>query len=176
MLLRNDTLTVRTATLEDIYELGWIYDEACSYFGGDTSRELLSPLDCMNGLDLPTGGKRENYELLTFLAGEMVIGYMSVYRDFPRKDWVQIPFLYIAEAARGMGSGSQIIRLIKRYFYDAGYGALQILCSLKNTDCIRFLYANGFDKILCISDKKERDYLGIGLECKLDTMPERRYL
>lgn len=175
MLLREDTLTIRTAELDDIEDLDWIYEEACDYFKGDTSSDILTPLDCMKGLDIPRGGKRENYELLSFVVGEMIIGYMAVYRDYPRKDWVQIPFLYIAERARAKGFGERIIKLIKRYFRESGYRTLRALCSLKNVGGIKFLYSHGFETVICISENEKRSYAGIGLECDLGRRHNDRY-
>ena len=164
-------IEIKTATAEDMPELNDIYREACGYFGTDTLRPLTSPAACMAGGDVPRGGRTENYELLSISVSGTIIGYMSVYRDFPAKETVQIPFIFISERARACGFGSTIVDGVCRYFYEAGYGSVRVSVSLRKYGALRFWYNHGFNAVVSLNTEGynvcEGSYAGIGLERSL---------
>lgn len=171
MRITVNDIDVRTSVSSDLPELTSFYDEACAFFKKDSRRPLMSPAVCMNEGDLPRGGRRENYELLTIRVGGTIIGYMSIYRDFPSKTIVWIPLIYIGSRVRGSGFGSRIIEGVCRYFYEAGYNSMRVAVSLRNFGAIRFWYSHRFDKIIDVScdgyNVSEGGYGGIALEHRL---------
>ncbi|MBE6765340.1 MAG: GNAT family N-acetyltransferase [Clostridia bacterium] len=169
LLLGDIILT--TSQEKELSELDALYGEACGYFKFDSARPLIHPRSCMRGGDLPPGGKPENYELLSIYVGGVMVGYAALYRDFPGKQSVQIPLLFISEKARRCGFGTTIVRALKQYFYETGYHNLRVLVSLRNWGALRFWYRHGFDRVLCVETEGELTDGGngsIGLECSLD--------
>lgn len=163
-------IIVKTSLESELPELDDLYCEACGYFKFDSARPLIHPKSCMHGGDLPPGGRPENYELLSIYVGGVMVGYLALYREFPSKEMVQIPLLFISERARRCGFGSIIVKSLKQYFYETGYRSMRILVSLRNWGALRFWYSHGFDRILCIEsdgDISDDGNGSIGLECFL---------
>lgn len=170
MVLEKGEVRVITTRESELEELESLYCEACGYFKFDEHRPMLSPAACFRGADLPAGGKRENYELLSIYISSVLVGYVAVYRDFPAKTSVQIMFVYISEPARRCGFGSVVCEELCRYFYEAGYMSMRALISLRNWGGLRFFFAHGFDRVLCVEtdgELKDGGNGSIGLERRL---------
>ena len=170
MKIRSDELTIATATKNDIPELDELYVEACGFFKFDRQPPLREPAECLRGGDLPQGGRPENYDLLTIRINGMLIGYASVYRDFPGKEYVDLSLLYIGEPARGCGFGTRAAELICNYFYEAGYECIRITVSLRSWGGLRFWNRLGFDRVTGLDaagDCADGGYGSVSLEKKL---------
>lgn len=170
MKIRCGDITIATAKQGDLEELNEIYSEACGYFESDTASPLLSPEVCLSGGDLPEGGVPENYELLTIRVNDMLIGYTSVYREFPSKTTVHVLFFFIGAPARGSGFGTLCAQMLCRYFYETGYESIRTTVSLRNWGALRFCSRLGFDRIISLSAEGSPDdggYAGICLAKEL---------
>lgn len=130
----------------------------------ETGRSFPSPAECLRGAELPEDGQMENYELLLISIAEIPIGYMSVYRDFPYKAYVSIPFMFIAKPARGLGNGSAALEAVARYFYESGYGALRAELSLAERDAIDFFMKNGFTRPVALRRDPMSDDIWLTVE------------
>ena len=167
MKIRCGDIIIATAKQGDLAELNELYGEACGYFKFDTSSALRSPEVCLAGGDLPAGGVPENYELLTMRVNDMLIGYTSVYREFPSKTVVHVPFFFIGAPARGSGFGTLCAQMLCRYFYEAGYDCIRTSVSLRNWGALRFCNRLGFDRIIDLTAEgtpEDGNYAGVCLE------------
>lgn len=152
-------------------ELQGIYELAGSDFGGFAGQGGVME---RRGL-LPGQGSRlnaakpENLEHLAISVGTVTVGYVALYRDFPAKSFVELLMMYIAPAARGMGSGSRALEALSSYFYEAGYGTLRVRVGLDERDAMRFFYRSGFTTPLAIEPAEEGglydgDFIALTLE------------
>ena len=167
MEFQTDNIRVCTTERAELPELNELYAEAQRYFTFDPSFRIVSPSNCIDGDDLPTGGRRENYDLLSIRIFGTLIGYTAVYRDYPIKNILRIPFIYIGEAARGNGSGSAVLEEICRYFANAGYSVVRTTVSLRDWNALRFFISRGFRTISGISaegSEADGNYGGIVLD------------
>jgi len=152
-----------TAELEDIYQL------ACSDFGNFSGRGAV-----MNRRGLLPGqgavlnaSKPENLEHMALSVGTVTVGFVTLYRDFPGKSFVELLFMYIAPAARRMGSGTRALDALSSYFYESGYGTLRARVGLDERDAMRFFYRAGFTSPLALEpagDMDEDDFIALTLE------------
>lgn len=177
MKIRCGDITIATAKQSDLAELSELYSEACGYFKFDTASTLRSPEVCLAGGDLPAGGVPENYELLTMRINDTLIGYASVYREFPSKTVVHVPFFFIGAPARGSGFGTMCAQMLCRYFYETGYDSMRTSVSLRNWGALRFCNRLGFDRIIDLTAEgtpEDGGYAGMCLEkeLRLDSEPE----
>lgn len=149
--------------LEDIYEL------ASTEFSGFAGRGAAVT---RRGLRPGQGGalnarKPENLEHLALSVGTVTVGFVSLYRDFPGKSFVELLFMYIAPAARRMGSGTRALNALCEYFYEAGYGSLRARVGLDEREAMRFFYRAGFTTPLALEpagDMSDDDFVALTLE------------
>lgn len=133
-----------SSELEDIYSL------AGAEFGGFEGK---GPVFERRAL-LPGEGsvlnpyKPENLEHLAISVGTVTVGYAAVYRDFPAKSFVELLFMYIAPAARRMGSGTRALDALCRYFAQTGYATIRTRVGLDERAAMRFFYRGGFTRPL----------------------------
>jgi len=99
--------------------------------------------------------------------GTVTVGFVTLYRDFPGKSFVELLFMYIAPAARRMGSGTRALDALSSYFYESGYGTLRARVGLDERDAMRFFYRAGFTSPLALEpagDMDEDDFIALTLE------------
>ena len=147
MQIVRDGLRIVTAKKDELEELDAIYSEACGHYKFDCARPILPPTVCLTKGDIPNGGKRENYEMLSIYLSGVLVGYTSVYRDFPGKRAVQLMFFYISDACAESGCRRAAAEMMIDYFRDAGYGCMRILLSLRNWRELEFWFDCGFDRV-----------------------------
>ncbi len=157
-----------SSELEDIYGL------ASSDFGGFAGQGAVI---ARRGLRPGQGSainsaKPENLEHLALSVGTVTVGYITLYRDFPAKSFVELLFMYIAPAARGTGSGTRALKALSRYFHDSGYGALRARVGLDERDALRFFYRAGFTRPLAlepVGDMYDGDFVALTVEKELNS-------
>ena len=152
-----------SAELEDIYQLASADFGGFSGCGAAMQRRGLRPGE---GSRL-NAAKPENLEHLALSVGTVTVGYAVLYRDFPAKDFVEVLMLYIAPAARSMGSGTRALEALSGYFYEAGYRTMRVRVGLDERDAMRFFYRAGFNVPLALEPAGEMydgDFVALTLE------------
>jgi len=152
-----------SAELEDIYCL------AESEFGGFEGKGAAFGRRAIRPGEGKTLNPRrpENLEHLALSVGTVTVGYAAVYRDFPGKNFVELLFLYIAPAARRMGSGTRAIKVITDYFTQTGYDVMRVRVGIDERDALRFFYRAGFTRPLELEpagDMYDDDFISLTLE------------
>jgi len=152
-----------TSELEDIYELASAEFGGFSGKGAVVVRRGLRP---GQGSSL-NSAKPENLEHLAISVGTVTVGYIALYRDFPAKSFVELLFMYIAPAARMMGSGTRALEALSRYFSETGYDSIRVRVGLDERDAMRFFYRAGFTTPLALEpagDMYDGDFIALTLE------------
>ncbi len=170
MKIHSGEVYLSSALKSDLPELTELYNEASEFFGEDFPASMHSPEGCLLGLDLPKDGVPENYELLTIRVNDILIGYTTLYRDFPAKDYVDLKLMYIGEPARNRGFGALAAKMIFDYFNGAKYGCIRINVPLRNWGALRFFNRFGFNRILELNangDCSDGEYGYVSLEKEL---------
>jgi|GEM_PF-1607408 len=156
-----------SSELEDIHQL------ACLEFGGFEGRGAAFERRAL----LPGQGsvlnpyKPENLEHLAISVGTVTIGYAAVYRDFPGKSFVELLFMYIAPAARRLGSGTRALQALSSYFAQTGYAVMRTRVGLDERAAMRFFYRGGFTRPLELQpagDMSEEDFVMLTLEKEMN--------
>lgn len=175
MIISQDGELVLTPTDEFTSELEVIYAQAQSEFGGFfcsgavMQRRSLRP---GQGREL-NPHKPENLEHLVLSVGTVTVGFVTLYRDFPGKSFVEILFMYISPAARRMGNGSRALQALSSFFSAAGYGSMRVRVGLDERDALRFFYRDGFTRPTALEPTGgmyDDDFIALTLE---KTVPER---
>lgn len=144
------------ASKNDLPQLREI-DEACeAYFRFDPPCEMnhnCTLEECLTTGDIPTGiseseYKRENYHFLCIWQADTLIGYLSYYLEYQRKDTVYLCVLFIKESCRHSGIGNEIMRAMTQKFIAHQFKVVRLHCSLRNATALRFWVKNGFDRIV----------------------------
>lgn len=152
-----------SSELEDIYELASAEFRDFAGQGAVFARRGLRP---GQGATL-NAAKPENLEHLALSVGTVTVGYIALYRDFPGKSFVELLFMYIAPAARRMGSGTRALAALSGYFYEAGYGTLRARIGLDEREAMRFFYRAGFNTPIALEpagDLYDDDFVALTLE------------
>ena len=155
--IKTKRLTMTTADINDLPALEEIDKECDKYFGFDPKCDMnhdCSLEECLTTGDIPTGVKkedfkRENYCFYCIWQDDALIGYISYYLEYQRKDTIYLSVLYIKEAYRKNGIGAEIIEALRLKFAAARFKTIKLHCSLRNATALRFWVKNGFD---CIVD------------------------
>lgn len=163
MRIVSQELRIITSSMDELEELDAIYSEACGHYKFNGARPIVPPAVCMEEGDLPSGGRKENYELLSIYVSGVLVGYASVYRDFPGKRAVQISFFYISSASRDAGYDLSAARQLVGYFRDTGYAAMRVLVSLRSWTELDFWFSVGFDRIIDVRIDGELDEGATGI-------------
>ncbi|MBE6754621.1 MAG: GNAT family N-acetyltransferase [Ruminococcaceae bacterium] len=148
MYIKHNALTIASAEEGDLPELEALYREACGYLKFDTERPLCPPAQCLSGGELPMGGTLANYDLLTIRVGDTMIGSASVYRDLPNTRNVRLLSRYIGQPARGFGSGTQAMEMLRGYFLSTNYETMTARVPLRSWGALRFFDRQGFRTVL----------------------------
>ncbi len=150
-------------------ELEEIYDLATCEFGGFEGKgpayERRALLPGQGSVLNPY--KPENLEHLAISVGTVTVGYAAVYRDFPAKSFVEILFMYIAPAARRMGSGTRALETLCGYFAQTGYATVRTRVGLDERSAMRFFYRGGFTRPLELQpagELAEGEFVSLTLE------------
>lgn len=149
--------------LEDIYQLAQAESGGFEGRGAAYARRALRP-----GEGRTLNPRRpENLEHMALSVGTVTVGYISVYRDFPGKSFVEVLFMYIAPAARRMGSGTRALEALMKYFAQTGYGVMRVRVGLEERDAMRFFYRAGFTRPVELApagDMGDDDFIALTLE------------
>lgn len=149
--------------LEDIYELAAADFARFSGQGAVMARRGLRP---GQGREI-NASKPENLEHLALSVGTVTVGFVTLYRDFPGKSFVELLFMYIAPAARNMGSGTRALAALSDYFSAAGYCSMRTRIGLDERDAMRLFYRAGFTSPLALEPAGEMydgDFVALTLE------------
>lgn len=124
---------------------------------------------CVKDGDLPPGGIKENYSLMTVRLKEnsSVVGYFDLYHGYRDSDMLWIGQFVVDKAFRSKGYGKEIINAVFNEASNNGWSKVGIGVYLKNWSALRFWTSLGFDKILGIYGDKKYDveaFSLIGLE------------
>jgi len=149
--------------LEDIYQLA---TAECGGFGG--RGEVFSRRGLRPGQGAVLNpSKPENLEHLALSVGTVTVGYIALYRDFPGKSFVELLHMYIAPAARRLGSGTRALAALSKYFYETGYGTIRVRVGLDERDAMRFFYRSGFTSPVALEpagEMNDDDFIALTLE------------
>lgn len=170
-MIVSDDGEVRLIPIEDGFpaELETIYQAASEHFGGfdDKGAAVARRGLCPGEGEKLDSLRPENLEHLAIAVGTVTVGYMTVYRDFPYKSYVEVVFMYIASAARCMDNGRRAIEAAARYFYESGYASMRVCVGIDERDALRFFYRCGFVRPLAFvpeGELREDDFVGLTLE------------
>lgn len=76
---------------------------------------------------------------------------MDYYLEYQQKDTVYLTSVYIKEAYRKNGIGSEILEALIQKFCTAHIKKIRLHVSLRNATAIRFWVKNGFDHIVDVA-------------------------
>ena len=96
----------------------------------------------------------------------VIFGWISLYLEYQKKDAAYLSVLYIKEACRSRGYGSEIIEALARELAGRGFKTIKTHCSLRNALALRFWVRNGFDRITeieCDGNLYPDNFGGLGL-------------
>jgi len=167
--------------MEDLPALAEIDGECGRYFAfdppsGEHEDNHDCPLEeCLTTGDIPPGVARqdyyrENYYFYCIRQGGALIGFLSYYLEYQRKDTAYLCVLYIREACRSNGFGAEIVGALARDLAAAGVKTLKTHCSLRNALGLRFWVNNGFDRVTeveCTGNLYPGHFGGLGLMKKI---------
>ena len=177
--IRTNRLTLTIAGQSDLPALEEIERECDEYFRFDppsaadhnrSLRECLTMGDIIPGVS-PEEFALENYRLYCIWKGDALMGWLSLYLEYLQKDIAYFSVLYIKEACRSSGIGTEIIEALTRELAAAQYKKIQTHCSLRNALSLRFWVRNGFDRITeveCTGNLYPVHFGGIGLQKIID--------
>ena len=141
------------------------FDPPCAAKHNRSLRECLDIGDIIPGVSQESY-KRENYHLYCAWKEDVLIGWFSFYLEYQQKDTVYLSVIYIKEAYRSCGFGTEIIETWIKKLADAKFKTIMTHCSLRNALSLRFWVKSGFDKITeieCTGNLYPDDFGGIGL-------------
>ncbi|MDR2687965.1 MAG: GNAT family N-acetyltransferase [Oscillospiraceae bacterium] len=173
-MIMTKRLSLTLGTAGDLPALAEIIGECNRYFAFDPPSEDNHdcPLEeCLTTGDIPPGVakedyRRENYYFYCIRQGGALIGFLSYYLGYRRKDTAYLSVLYIKEACRANGLGAEILEALTRKLAAAGFKTIQLHCSLRNALSLRFWVKNGFDHITeveCTGNLYPGEFGGLGL-------------
>jgi len=170
-------LVLTSGSLDDLPALAEIDAECGRYFAFDPPCGAHEdnhdcPLEeCLTIGDIPPGVEkqeytRENYHFYCIRQGGALVGFLSFYLEYQRKDTAYLCVLYIKEACRSIGLGAEIIEALARNLAAAGFRTIKTHCSLRNALGLRFWVKNGFDyitEVKCTGNLYPGEFGGLGL-------------
>ena len=109
---------------------------------------------------------KENNYLYRIRKDGVLIGWISFYLEYRKKDTAYLSVLYIKEACRSRGFGSEIIKALTRELAGHKYKTIKTHCSLRNALALHFWVRNGFDyitEIECDENVYPDNFGGLGL-------------
>ena len=162
-----DNLLLQSSTLDEIDELNCIYNEACDYFRFDPMHNISSPLMCIQEGDLPPGGIKANFDIISCYMENTMIGYLTIYKGYPTEDTFYIGFIYLLNSDKHQKIGSKIVSFFCFYFKRQGFMKSRVSVSLKNWDALRFWHKCGYASVTtvnCSGPFSENNYGCIELE------------
>lgn len=149
--IKTKRLIMALADMNDLPELEKIEKECDKYFSFDPKCEnnhSCSIKECLTVGDIPPGGKKENYYFYCIWQNGILIGFLDYYLEYQQKDTVYLTSVYIKEAYRKNGIGSEILEALIQKFCTAHIKKIRLHVSLRNATAIRFWVKNGFDHIV----------------------------
>jgi len=149
--MKTKRLEIKKAGLVDLPELETVEQECDIYFSFDPPCEenhTSSIRDCLLNGDLPPNGVKENYHFLTVQHDKNLIGFLAYYLGYPHNTAAYISVLYISEAQRSSGFGSEVVGCLVEHFKALGMREIRLHVSLRNTTAMRFWVEKGFDRIV----------------------------
>jgi len=175
--IKTERLVLSLGSLDDLPTLEEIDGECGRYFDFDPPSGAHEdnhdcPLEeCLTVGDIPPGVERQDYNRENFYfycirQGGALIGFLSFYLEYQRKDTAYLCVLYIREACRSIGLGAEIIEALARNLAAAGFKTIRTHCSLRNALGLRFWVKNGFDRITeveCSGNLYPGKFGGLGL-------------
>jgi len=176
-MIMTKRLTLTPGTIDDLPALEEIDNECGRYFAfdppsGEHEDNHDCPLEeCLTAGDIPPGVakedyKRENYYFYCIRQGGALIGFLSYYLEYQRRDTAYLCVFYIKEACRSSGLGAEIVRALAAKLAAAGFKFIKTHCSLRNAVSLRFWVRNGFDRITeveCTGNLYPGHFGGLGL-------------
>ena len=138
------------ATLDDFAALEPIDKECDAYFLFDPPNEdnHSCPLEkCLTEGDLPPGGVKENYYFYCLRQDSALVGFLAFYLGYPDKETAYLSVLYIAQAHRGQGIGTQALQAIQAML-PVYIKEIRLHVSLRNATALCFWVRQGFDRIM----------------------------
>jgi diamine N-acetyltransferase len=144
-------LTMTLADINDLPELEDIENECEKYFSFDPKCEgnhSCSIKECLTTGDIPPGGKKENYYFYCIRQDGLLIGFLDCYLEYKQKNTAYLSSIYIKEAYRRNGIGSEIIEAIIQEFTAVHISKIRLHVSLRDATALRFWVKLGFDRII----------------------------
>ena len=144
------------ATTSDLPELEEIEKECDEYFKFDPPSaaehnrslgECLTVGDIIPGVS-EEGYKRENYCIYCIRKDGVLAGWLAFYLGYQQEGTAYLSVLYVKEAYRKNGFGSEIIKALAHWLADANFKEVRLHCSLRNSTALCFWVKNGFDRIV----------------------------
>lgn len=113
--------------------------------------------DCINDGDLPPGGIKENYSIISVRLKEndRIVGYFNLYHGYPDSDMIWIGIFIVDKVFRKRGFGKEIMNAVFNEASNTGWSKIGIGVYLKNWSALRFWTSLGFDKIRGIYGDKQ---------------------
>ena len=172
--IKTKRLLLTLADKNDLPALEEIEKECGEYFKFDppsaaennrSLRECLATGDITPGVS-QKNYKRENYRLYSIKKDDIIIGWLSFYLEYQKKDDVYLSVLYIKEACRSRGFGAEILDALARTLAAAKYTTIKTHCSLRNALSLRFWVKRGFcrvTEVVCDGNLYPDNFGGLGL-------------
>ena len=161
-IIKAKNLIMTLANIGDLPELEKIEEECDTYFLFDPqcdSNHSCTIKECITAGDIPCGGKKENYYFYCIRQNDVLIGFLAYYLEYQQKDTAYISVIYIREAYRKSGIGTEILEALMQKFIAVQIKQVRLHVSLRNAMAIHFWVKNGFDHI-------------VNVECNGNLFPE----